>query len=221
MTFRISGVDFFAEMLMPPLGKLLRREAPGIRVHLLDLAPRAYAEMLDREVADLALLPERDRPDWVDWQPLFRARFAMIARQGHPRLAEAGLMPGDQVPLDLFCDLDHILMSPDGKPRALMDEALDKVGRSRRVTMTLPFMGGVCRCVAGDDVVSMVPRPLAERLAGELGLSLFEPPVPMPSPLIGMAWHRRTTASPPHQWLRETVAQLLRQLDETAGSPRA
>lgn len=89
VTFRISGVDFFAEMLMPTLGKLLRQQAPGIRVHLLDLAPRAYAEMLDREVADLALLPERDRPDWVDWQPLFRARFAVIA-QGHPRLAEAG-----------------------------------------------------------------------------------------------------------------------------------
>jgi DNA-binding transcriptional LysR family regulator len=220
-TFRLSGVDFFAEMLMPALGRLLRRVAPGIRVHLLDLAPRAYAEMLDREVVDVALLPQRDCPDWVDLRPLFRVDFVMIARVGHPRLAEAGVALGGAVPLDLFCELDHLLVSPDGKPRAAMDDALEKVGRSRRVVMTLPFMGSVCRCVAGDDVVAMVPRQFAERVAGEMGLALYELPIPMAAPIICMAWHKRTTTSPPHRWLRETVADLLCPLNGSEGVPPA
>lgn len=102
------------------------------------------------------------------------------------------------MPLDVFCNLDNILMSPDGKPWAMIDEALDRIGRSRRVVMTLPFMGSVCRCVAGDDVVSMIPRQFAEHLADGMGLSLYEPLVVMSPHLIGMAWHRRTTASAPH-----------------------
>lgn len=38
-SFRISGSDFFAEMLMPRLGERLLRLAPSMRVHLVDLVP--------------------------------------------------------------------------------------------------------------------------------------------------------------------------------------
>lgn len=214
-SFRISGADFFADLLMPPLGRLLLREAPGLRVHLLDLLPRAQAEALDRNESDILLISEWDRPDWVEWRPLFHSPFCVIARAGHPRLA--GLVPGAQLPLDLFCDLDHVLMSPDGKPRALTDEALERVGRRRRVVMTLPFLAGVCRCVSLSDFVALVPRQLALHLAPTLGLAAYVAPVEMPVPLIGMAWHRRMTAAPPHRWLRDTLARLLEPLDDGVG----
>jgi DNA-binding transcriptional LysR family regulator len=38
--FRITGSDFFAELLMPRLARLLRARAPGLRVQLVDLVPR-------------------------------------------------------------------------------------------------------------------------------------------------------------------------------------
>lgn len=214
-SFHLSGVDFFGEMLMPPLGRLLLREAPGLRVHLIDLVPRKSLEAIETELVDLVLMPKVDLPDWVEWEPLFRSPFAMIARAGHPRLA--GVPAGEPVPLDLFCDLDHVLMSPDGRARANMDEALAQVGRERRVVMTLPFLWAVCRTVASGDFVAMVPAQFARQLAPDLGLALRPPPLPMTVPLIGMVWHRRMTGAPPHRWLRETVARLLRPLDEAAG----
>lgn len=211
-SFRVAGSDFFSEMLMPELGRTLLREGPGLRVHLLDLVPTNYADTLDRYLADLALMPRQDAPDWIEWEPLFHSSFSMIARRDHPRLT--GVPPGEPVPLDLFCELDHVLMSPEGRTRAMMDDALERVGRSRRIVMTLPFFGGICRSVAATEVVAMIPRQLARHMASVLGLDLYKSPVPAPVPLIGMVWHRRTTTAPAHRWLREQVARILRPLND-------
>jgi DNA-binding transcriptional LysR family regulator len=214
-SFRIAGSDFFGEMLMPVLTRRLLEEAPGVRVHLLDLVPSSYTDTLDRYLADLALIPRSDAPEWIEWEPLFRSSFCLIARAGHPRLT--GVEAGVALPMDLFCELPHALMSPEGRPRAIVDDALAKVGRQRRVVVTLPYFGGICRSVATGDIVAMIPRQLARAMAGPLGLVLYEAPLPVPVPLIGMVWHRRATSAPPHRWLREQVAAILRPLDEDGG----
>ena len=78
---RISGLDFFAEMLMPQLSEVLFREAPRMRVQLVDLLPDASVDMLDRHNIDLAILPKFDTPGWVVREPLFHSEFTMIARK--------------------------------------------------------------------------------------------------------------------------------------------
>lgn len=213
LIFRIAGIDFFAEMLMPDLARVLGSEAPGMRVQLLDLVPSAYVEMLEREQVDLCLMPRMEVPDWILSQPLFRSSFVTIARKDHPRLARAGVGPGEVIPLDLFCDLGHVLLSSDGRLRAMGDEALAKMGRERRVVMSLPFFSGITRVVAETDLISLVPRQLALQVAPRLGLDIYLQPMPMAVPLIAMFWHRRAEANPAQGWLRGRVAALLARLN--------
>jgi DNA-binding transcriptional LysR family regulator len=208
-TFKISGSDFFSTMLMPQLGERLAREAPGIRVQMVDLVPDNYVGTLESYDIDLALIPWVDHPEWIEFQPLFNSSFAMIARKGHPRLKRARLKPGDQVPIDLFCDLGHVLFSPEGKLKAMGDAALAKVGRERRVVMTMPTFGGVCGAVAESDHVALIPQQLAHRVGSRLGLDVYKPSMPGQLPLIGMIWHKRATNSPAHKWFRGTVAELM------------
>lgn len=205
--FRISGSDFFAAMLMPILADHLARHAPGLRVQLVDLVPDNHASILETQTVDLALIPQFDGPSWMEWQPLFHAPFAMIARRDHPRLLD--LPPGSAVPLDRLCALDHILFSPEGNLTGLADTALAKVGARRRVVMTLPVMQGVCNAVAESDRVAIVPRHLAEKMQVRLALRILALPMPMPAPLLGMVWHRRRSNAPSHKWLRDCIAQLL------------
>ena len=212
-TFRISGSDFFAEMLMPQLGDHLANNAPGIRVQLVDLVPDNYVGTLERYEVDLALFPEMAWPAWIDQRPVFTSSFAMIARRNHPRLGHAGVEPGGTVPLDLFCDLGHVLFSPEGNLSAMGDDALAAVGRRRRVVMTMPVFSGVCSCVARSDRVALVPRQYGEAMRQRLGLECYRPPMPLAAAVICMIWHRRSTNGAAHRWLRDTIADILEPLN--------
>lgn len=215
--FRIAGSDFFAELLMPRLAGHLQRLGSAICVHLVDLVPDNHLATLDRETVDLALTPVREFPKRIEFRPGFRSSFSVIARRDHPRLARAGLHPGQVVPLDLFCDLGHVVFSQEGNSAAMGDAALARVGRKRRVAMTLPVFSGVYRAVAGSDLVALLPTPLAHHVAGACGLEIFRPPMPLDVAQISLAWHRRNSAAPGHAWFRDLVAELLAPLDEAAG----
>lgn len=210
---RLSGSDFFAEMLMPKLAEHLQTEAPGMRVHLVDLVADSYVDTLDRHEVDIALIPEIALPDWVDSRKVFRSAFVVVARRGNSRLARAGVDPGEVIPIDLYCDLGHVLFSPEGNPRALGDTALERVGRSRRVVMTMPVFSGVYRAVSGSDLIALMPVQLAREVAPLVGLELFQPPMPVPAAQLCMIWHRRNSANPAHIWLRDQIADLLAPLD--------
>jgi hypothetical protein len=68
--------------------------------------------------------------------------------------------------MDLFCEIGHVLFSPEGNFSAMGDAALAKVGRRRQVMMTLPVFSGVCRADAESDLIALVPRQLAMQGAG-------------------------------------------------------
>jgi DNA-binding transcriptional LysR family regulator len=213
--FKISGSDFFAEMLMPQLAERLSQLAPAMRVHLVDLVPDSYVDTLERYEVDLALIPQTRLPDWVQSRPLFTSSFSAIARSNHPRIARAGIAPGGVIPIDLFCDLGHVLFSPAGNASAMGDAALAKLGRKRRVVMTMPVFSGVYHAVGQSDLIALLPTQLARHVAQKNGLDVYLPPMPIDAATITMIWHRRYAASLDHLWFRDQIVELLAALDET------
>lgn len=209
LDFKLSGTDFFATMLMPQLGARVQQEAPGVRLQLVDLVPDHYVEALERQNIDIALLPDQNFPGWIAQEPLFRAEFAVIAREGHPMLTAAGVGPGDAVPMDLFCALDHVLCSPDGRFHGLGDAALAREGVSRRVVMSVPVFEGVLQVVAASDMIALFPRVLAEHRAQGSGIAVYTPPFKVPPPLLCMIWHSRHNNAPAHLWLRGMIREIL------------
>jgi DNA-binding transcriptional LysR family regulator len=117
------------------------------------------------------------------------------------------------MPIDLFCDLGHVLFSPEGNDKAMGDAALAKIGRSRHVVMTMPVFSGVYRAVAGSDLIALLPTALAHKIAASTGLDVLRPPMAVAQAQLLQVWHRRFTSSPAHIWLRTQVADLLRPLE--------
>lgn len=212
--FKISGSDFFAELLMPKLAERLQVVAPNMMVHLVDLVPEDHIDTLEQFNVDLALIPAFDLPDWVEHQLAFRSSFVAVARADHPRLTHAGLRTRDVIPLDLFCDLGHVVFSPEGHDRAMGDAALEALGRSRNVVMTMPSFTGVYRAVAGSDLIALLPQALAHHIADQAGLELYHAPMDLPIVELHMVWHRRQSGDPAHAWLCQEIARLLVPLDE-------
>lgn len=212
--FKISGSDYFAEMLMPRLADRVSRQAPGVRVQLVDLVADINVDSVERNEVDLALAPSLPLPGWAVKQTMFRSKYSVIARSGNPRFVHAGLKPGDVVPIDLFCDLGHVLFSPEGKLSAAGDVALSRVGRERRVVMTMPVFSGVYGAVSESDLIALLPHQLARQVAGKFGLNIYVPPMAVDLVEIIMIWHRRSTASPGHRWLRSMIVDILQPLDD-------
>ncbi|WP_073248691.1 LysR family transcriptional regulator [Shimia gijangensis] len=208
-SFKVSGSDFFATLLMPQLAEVFARKAPLMRIQQVDLVPESYVGILENAAIDLALIPKIAFPSWIGYQPLFRSRFVVIARKGHPQLGGNGLAPGSKVDMDLFCSLGHVLFSTEGNLHGLGDAALAKVGRSRRVVMSLPAFSGVTNAVAHSDLIALVAHQYADYVAELLGLDMFEAPMPVPEPELCMIWHERSTNNPAHRWLRQQVSQVL------------
>lgn len=213
-SFRISGSDYFAEMLMPGLAAHLAHTAPSMLVHLVDLVPDNYINTLEEYRVDLAMILAAPLPEWVQSREMFTSSFSVVARRNHPRLQRAGIAPGEAIPIDLFCDLGHVLFSPEGKRSAMGDAALARVGRKRRVAMTLPVFGGVCRAVSGSDLIALLPTQFARRMAPISDLEIYLPPMPVDPARIIMVWNRKMTSDPPHAWLRDQIINLLASVHE-------
>ncbi len=209
-TFRISGSDFFAEMLMPQLAGTLSRIAPGVRLQLVDVLRETDIARLRDDNLDLALLPSFPVPDWVGQQHLFDSSLAVVARNDHPSVKAAGLVAGTTFPMRLFCSLSHALCSPNGNLHGLGDRALAAVGRHRRVVLSLPSFNAVANAVAQSDLIALLPEQHARRMAPMLGLSLYTPPMPVAPVRLAMIWHHRSSNSQASRWLREQVQAVLK-----------
>ncbi len=208
-TFRIAGVDFFAEMLLPSLEKRLNVAAPLIRIQLVDPKTADVIEFLDNNDVDIVLEPDFPTPDWLDRKPVFDVNFVVIARRGNPELLDSGLEPGDVIPIELYCRLRHVLMSRSLVMKGIGDAALSRLGLQRNIVMTLPFFSGVYNMVAQSDVVALVPFQLAKRVESRLDLVTYRLPFEIDRTTISMFWHRRRTANPAHRWMRNIISEIL------------
>lgn len=222
-TFTLMGSDFVSTLIMPDLSRRIAAVAPGVALRLRDTAIGEVARVLREDLIDLAIEPSiPDRPDLVASQDAFESPFLLLAASNHLTLAAAGLVPGDVLPLDLLCELRHALRSVDGTATGAIDKALQAVGRSRNVALTVPHFQGVALAVAQSDLVAALPAQFATAMTERLPVETYRLPLPVPAPTIQLLWHQRHDDDPAHRWLRavtlETIAALGLDL-EAAASP--
>lgn len=91
----------------------------------------------------------------------------------------------------------------------MTDEALARLGRTRRVTLSVGSFLILPEILRASDLVAVVPRRLVAQVEG---LALLDPPIEIPGFTKVVAWHARTHRHPGHRWLRAL-------LFETCGTP--
>jgi DNA-binding transcriptional LysR family regulator len=212
--FRLFASDFFAQTLMPPLSTRVASEAPGIMLQLVDNGRGNMVQQLADRVVDLAVEPAREVPDWISGETAFHSSFLVVAARNHRMLKDSGIAPGDVIPLDLFCALPHAFCSPEGRTSGMVDQALDQIGKTRRVVLTLPQFHAVAVAVAAGTIVATLPTEIAKSEQSRLGLDIYRLPIAPPRAKLSLYWHKRHDDDAAHMWLRRHVMQILNPLDE-------
>ncbi len=80
--------------------------------------------------------------------------------------------------LDRFCALEHVLVSYEGDGfRGVTDSALEKIGRTRHVGLSVSHFLVLPDVLALSDMIAVVPSRIAEN---QTGMFICETPVPVP-----------------------------------------
>ena len=104
--------------------------------------------------------------------------------------------------------LPHVLVTPRGDMHGLVDTALAKLGKRRRIVIGLPHffrLGGV---ISRTDFVLTAPGRLIDNLKMFIPLHDFPSPVKVPLLELFQVWHARTHHDALHKWIRAKASSV-------------
>lgn len=197
--FRIFMTDASHVTLMPRLFAHVRSLAPGVKLEAATLGPD-MAQALQSGEADLALglIPTLDRGFYQ--QALFDQDWVCLCNADHPRI-------GEKFHLKHYLAEAHVGIV-SGTGAQLLESALQKLGKPRRVQLALPGFLGLPGILSTSDLVATLPRHIGETLAQAAGLRVLPCPVAIEGFTVKQYWHARYHQDPANRWLRAVCAEL-------------
>jgi DNA-binding transcriptional LysR family regulator len=199
-SFTIATIDLTVPTIIVPLIERLRRIAPATDLRMVSLVREDVAAAFDRQEIDMAILNFPDPPKRIARLPVLKDRYVGIARRGHPGLR------GRSLTAKAYAALPHLLFSPRGDPKGIVDEPLAQLsGVRRRVVMTIPHISAVPLIVARTDLVAVIAKRIALLYASEYDLMLFDPPINLPEFTINVLTSAARAGDPSLQWLQQQV----------------
>ena len=89
--------------------------------------------------------------------------------------------------------------------RGVIDEHLDRLGKTRHIAARCAHFGLIPRMVASSLLVLTTGRQYCERFKGQLPVTILPCPVAFPRLVYYQLWHERSHASASARWLRERI----------------
>lgn len=211
-TFVLTMADATAAELIPGLVRICEAEAPGVSVRVLPLATRDPRQLLEDEVADIAVgyfpavlsdMTARAQSGAAlgfEAQQLYLGQYMCVMRRDHPLAAQP-------LTLDAFCAARHLLVSFSGRPWGFVDGALSAMGRERRIVLTVNQFFTAGRVVANSDLLTVLPRHFFSVTGAGDQLVMLDLPMALPLVRVDAIWHRRLHSAPAYAWLRQTLVR--------------
>lgn len=193
---RLITDDHVGTTLLPAIVAHISTEAPGVGIDVLPRGHPGRKAMLRAGRADLALGHFSEAGMDLVRQQLTEDPWMGVARPGHPLLVSL-----DPV---AWAAVRHVIVSPTGGRRGVVDAALEAHGLRREVALAVPHFATALAVVAATDHVLTTPQSMARAS----GMAVFAPPLPLPPHGVAMLWHPRTQHDPVQQWLRTLVARV-------------
>lgn len=194
--FTIRANEAFTQLYAAKLSAAVSAAAPGVRLRFVPKPDKDIGPLRDGTI-DLEIGVISEEPGELRAQSLYHDSYVGVARTGHP-LFDRPVTP------ERLCDWGHVMFARRRGRSSPADEALAKLGLSRRVTVIVPGFPAVIAVVSASNLLGLVPRSASLALPG-YEIALFELPIAIPELVISQIWHPRMDADTGHRWLRAMV----------------
>jgi LysR family transcriptional activator of mexEF-oprN operon len=201
-TFSIGLPDSVEMLIGPKLLAIGCEEAPGVRFRLYSTDERQLLDEIDADNIDIGIGIGTFPGGQVHHKRRLLATDSYLCMFN---AAKVGFKP--PISLKNYVRLPHVLTSLRKGERGVVDDALERIGQSRKVALITPRFIGVPFLVAGAPVLTTMHARLARIFAKELNLSLSRVPIDLPEVAISMLWHASYDSDPGHAWLRMAIVR--------------
>ena len=193
-TVTIAANDLQRDLLLPPLLRRLRAQAPGLALRVI-ASGVPTPELLRERHCELIVTPRPPDAGDLVHKRLFEDRYVVFHDPQH------GAAPADAA---AYLAAEHVTVVYEQPRRPLdLDRWLADRGHARRFVAQVPSFAAVAAFVAGGPWLATLPSLLGVHTLRGLATA----PVPLPCPTMPMyaVWHLRHQADPLHRWLRQQL----------------
>lgn len=195
--FRISLTDGMTSILWRPLRKIIELEAPGIDIHAVPFRENGEQLLLTNEV-DLVLDSYKGDHKLIHSQWMSDLKFVCVMRPEHA-LAKIPLT------LDNFIEAEHLLVSHSGDAQGIVDSELAKLGKVRRIAMTVNTFGNVFPLLVDSNLITILPIAATTEYVAAGDVIIKDIPINVSDVKIHIAWHTRQNRDPALSWLMNRI----------------
>ena len=195
--FRLRSPEHVTALLLPKLMPLLRQEAPSVT---LDLQPSpgtdASESLRTGELDFLIAYVFEPPPENFRMLRLYRETSVTIASRRYR---------DETSPLTLedYVNARHVVLRPSQTWRySPIDHALQKLGYSRKVAVSVASHLMAVDIVRHSDLISSVPQSVTQNLVDPEQIVTYASPVPVAHFDVSVIWHEREHQNPAHKWFR-------------------
>ncbi|MBS0471385.1 MAG: LysR family transcriptional regulator [Proteobacteria bacterium] len=191
--FLISAPEFVTALIGADLVNAFRARAAQASFVINFLTPDRALVALRRGEIDLALGRFESTPPDLRAESLYRDRYCVTARRGHPKLK-------GRISLAQYNAIGHVFAQSESE----MDRAENADTPDIAFTAVVPRWLTVLAIVAASDAIATCPRRLVERQAKLMGLQVLNPPF-VPNEIEVKAVRRAGIEDAGLDWLREEI----------------
>jgi len=200
-TWRLSLSDLGEMLFLPGLTAALRQRAPRTRVSNISVAAPAVAGALEAREIDCAIGILQPRHRGVHADPLFREQYvAITAADWKPPSGRKGA----SLTRAQLAGASLAVAAPTATFHSSVEEMLVSLKLADRIVLRARHFGALPELVMSSDLLAIVPRMYAARLANVQTWKLaFAPHYE-----VRLVWHASTARDPAQQWLRALLREL-------------
>jgi LysR family transcriptional activator of mexEF-oprN operon len=196
-TLRLGLSDTAEVWLLPPLLRVLEREAPKMRVVSLPTQFRTVGAMLASGI-DAAVTVADEMPSTIRRRALFHGGFTCLFDPRHAklrRLTEAE-----------YFAREHIIVSYNGDLRGVVE---DMFGKTRKVRCSVSSFANLGAILEGTSMLATVPVMVATHIrATRPALRTKDLPLPIRGSEMELLWPAASDDDPPGQFVRENIIRI-------------
>lgn len=207
--FTVAASAYLDPLFLPRLVARTRQEAPHSAIDILPLSPESpYHALLAQGEADVVIGNWPQLPGDLHQSQLLTDEVVCLVRQDHPAVRRGWSV-------DEWLAAEHIAPTPTHPgARGVIDQHLDGLGLSRRITVRCAHFGLIPEMVAQSRLVLTTGRQYCERFARHLPVAILPCPVVFPLLEYYQLWHERTHHSAAGAWLRECIRIVAKSLQK-------